>query len=85
VAHPGRGGCQKHLGPTGLAEPSTQTTQQFLGEAYLANGRLEEGQALWAGVSKEEGQPDIRVWWYDHIGKKELAAWMRQVAAQAPQ
>jgi putative inorganic carbon (HCO3(-)) transporter len=63
------------------AEPWCQTTQQLLGEAYLANGRLEEGRALWSGVSNEQSQLDIRVWWYGHIGEEERAKWMRQAAA----
>jgi len=74
----------QHLQVAYTAEPWNRTTQQLLGEAYLANGRLEEGRALWAGVSNEQAQLDIRVWWYGHIGEKERAAWMRQAAARPP-
>jgi O-antigen ligase len=70
-----------HLLAAQAAEPSSQTTRQLLGEAYLANGRLVEGRALWSGVSNEQGQLDIRVWWYGYIGEKERAEWMRQAAA----
>jgi hypothetical protein len=71
-----------HLQAAYAAEPWSQTTRQLLGEAYLANGRLEEGRALWAGVSNQEAQLDIRVWWYEHIGEQERAEWMRQAASQ---
>jgi tetratricopeptide (TPR) repeat protein len=71
-----------HLETAGAAEPGNQTTRQLLGEAYLANGRLDEGRALWRGVSNEQLQLDIRVWWYDYIGDKERAEWMRQAASQ---
>jgi len=75
------GAALGHLQAARAAEPSSQTTRQLLGEAYLANGRLAEGRALWAGVSNQEAQLDIRVWWYEHIGEKERAEWMRQAAA----
>jgi tetratricopeptide (TPR) repeat protein len=70
-----------HLQAAYAAEPSSNTTRQLLGEAYLANGQRQEGQMLWSGVSNEQGQLDIRVWWYDYIGEKERAEWMRWAAA----
>ena len=73
-----------HLEMAHAAEPGNQTTRELLGEAYLANGRLAEGRALWAMVSNEQGQLDNRVWWYDHIGEKERAKWMQQAATGAP-
>ncbi len=69
-----------HLEAAYAADPSCQTTRQLLGEAYLANGRREEGRALWAGLSNAQGQFEARIWWYGHIGEEERAAWMRQAA-----
>jgi len=73
-----------HLEAAYAAEPWSQTTRQLLGEACIANGRLEEGRALWHGVSNREGQLAIRAWWYGHIGEKERAEWMQQAAASRP-
>lgn len=72
----------RHLEAARAAEPRSEATQQLLGEAYLANGRLEEGQELWAGVSNDQRQLDLRVWWYQHIGDAQRAEWMAQAAAQ---
>jgi lipopolysaccharide biosynthesis regulator YciM len=77
------GAALGHLEAAYAAEPWCPTTQQLLGEAYLANGRLEEGRALWSGLSNEQSQLDIRVWWYGHIGEEERAEWVRQAAASA--
>lgn len=71
-----------HLQAARAAEPWNLTTQQLLGEAYLANGEQEVGRALWAGVSNEELQLELRAWWYDHIGEVERAAWMRWAAGR---
>ena len=62
------------------AEPNATTTRQLLGEALIVNGRLEEGQALWSDVKRDEGQLEARVYWYEHIGDVERAAWVRQAA-----
>jgi O-antigen ligase len=69
-----------HLEAAYAAEPWSHTTRQLLGEAYLANGRLEEGRALWDGLSNAQQQLDHRVWWYQYIGDTERAEWMRQAA-----
>ncbi len=69
-----------HLQAAYAAEPRSTTTRQLLGEACLANGERELGRSLWAGVSNEQKQLDIRVWWYEHIGDAERAEWMRRAA-----
>jgi tetratricopeptide (TPR) repeat protein len=74
--------AMEHLQAAYAAGASSQTTRQLLGEAYLANGHEEEGLALWASVSNKQAQLDIRVWWYEHIGDKERAEWMRWAASQ---
>jgi O-antigen ligase len=62
------------------AEPNATTTRQLLGEALIVNGRLEEGQALWSDIKRDEGQLEARVYWYEHIGDVERAAWVRLAA-----
>jgi hypothetical protein len=41
----------------------------------IVNGRQDEGQALWAGVSNERKQLEARVFW-----DTERAAWVWQAA-----
>jgi O-antigen ligase len=70
-----------HLEAAYATEPSVATTQQLFGEALIVNGRIEEGQALWSDLGREQGQLDIRIYWYEHIGDAERAAWVRQAAS----
>jgi hypothetical protein len=70
----------RHLEAAYAAEPWSVTTRQLLGEALIANGRVDEGRALWAGVNNAQGQLRIRVAWYKHIGETQRAAWMQQAA-----
>ena len=69
-----------HLKAAYAVEPASNTTRQLLGEAYLANGQREEGRVLWSGVRNDRQQLEIRAWWYEHIGEKERAEWMRWAA-----
>jgi hypothetical protein len=48
-------------------------TRQLLGEAYVVNGKVEEGAQLWAGVPNRQGQLSIRRFWYEHIGDESRA------------
>ena len=70
----------RHLEAAYAAEPESVTTRQLLGEALIVNGRLDEGRALWATVSNDQGQLDLRAFWYRHIGDAERAEWIRQAA-----
>jgi tetratricopeptide (TPR) repeat protein len=70
-----------HLRAAYAAEPHVTTTRQLLGEALIVNGRVEEGKALWADVNREQGQLDARIFWYEHIGDDERAAWIEQAAS----
>jgi hypothetical protein len=45
-----------HLQAAYAADPGSITARQLLGEALIANGRQDEGRALWAGVNNEQGQ-----------------------------
>jgi O-antigen ligase len=68
----------RYLEAARAVEGRSMTVQQLLGEALIVNGRLEEGQALWAGVSNEVGQLDRRFRWYRHIKDQERMEWIRQ-------
>lgn len=70
-----------HLEAAYRAEPNVLTTRQLLGEALIVNGRLEEGQALWSGVSNEQRQLELRVDWYRQVGDAQRAAWINQAAS----
>jgi tetratricopeptide (TPR) repeat protein len=69
-----------HLEAAYTAEPDVTTTRQLLGEALIVNGRIEEGQALWSDINREQGQLGARIFWYEHIGDAERAAWIQQAA-----
>lgn len=73
-----------HLQVAGRAEPRSPATQQLLGEAYLANGHLEEGRTLWSGASNNLRQLDLRVAWYRHIGDGQRATWLQQAIPGQP-
>jgi O-antigen ligase len=69
-----------HLEAAYAAEPGSEATRKLLGEAYLANGQLAQGKALWATVGNQAGELAARVFWYGYIGDKERQAWMKQAA-----
>jgi hypothetical protein len=69
-----------HLEAAYATQPGNRTTRQLYGEALIANGRLNEGKALWTDVYDEQGQLDARIFWYQHIGDQERAEWMKQAA-----
>ena len=71
-----------HLATAYDREPWSETTQQLYGEALIANGQVAEGQALWSQVAGGQNQLQGRIFWYEHIGDEERAAWMRQAAGQ---
>jgi predicted Zn-dependent protease len=70
----------RHLEAAYAAEPTSSTTQQLYGEALIVNGRVEEGRAVWAGVNDDQNQLAARVFWYQHIGDEQRAAWMEAAA-----
>lgn len=68
----------KYLEVAYKGTPGDNATRQLLGEAYIANGRLDEGAALWSGVNNGQSQLVLRAFWYEHIGDKERMEWMKQ-------
>lgn len=73
----------QHLDAAYEAEPWSPTTRQLYGEALIANGRVEEGAALWSTVGQDLGQLEARVYWYGSIDDAERAAWIEQAAEAA--
>jgi hypothetical protein len=71
----------QHLEAAYQVESQSVTTRQLYGEALIVNGRLEEGQALWARLGARQGQLKLRTFWYEHIGDTQRAAWIGQAAA----
>jgi hypothetical protein len=67
-----------HLEAAYTVEPENVTTRQLLGEALVANGRVDEGKALWSTVSNEQRQLEMRAFWYSYIGDTERELWVRQ-------
>jgi hypothetical protein len=72
----------EHLVVAYDAESASVTTRELYGEALLANGRLDQGQALWATLPNEQNQLAARVFWYEYIGDAERAKWMEEAAAR---
>ncbi|MBN1656848.1 MAG: O-antigen ligase family protein [Anaerolineae bacterium] len=70
----------EHLRVAYAAEPWSTTTRQLLGEALIVNGHQDEGEALWADVSNEQGQLAARLFWYGYIKDAEREAAVRQAA-----
>lgn len=47
--------------------PWDNATRQLLGEAYIVNGQVDDGAALWAGVNNAQDQLQIRAFWPHNI------------------
>jgi thioredoxin-like negative regulator of GroEL len=75
-------GALRHLEAAYASDPGNVATRQLLGEALIANGQLDQGRALWATVPNGQGQLAVRVFWYQHIGDAERAAWMQAAASR---
>jgi tetratricopeptide (TPR) repeat protein len=69
-----------HLLVAYSVEPGSEATRKLLGEAYLANGQLAQGTALWSTVANRTGELAARVFWYGYIGDEERQAWMMRAA-----
>ena len=72
-----------HLEAAYGAEPWSPTTRQLYGEALIANGRVEEGAALWSTVNQSQNQLGARVYWYGSLDDAQRAAWIEQAAEAA--
>lgn len=52
---------------------------QWLGEAYLVNGHLDDAMELWRSVDNGQGQLANRLFWYRYIGDEQRAFWAEEV------
>ena len=64
------------------ATPGDNATRQLLGEAFIANGRVDEGVALWQTVDRTQRRLEIRNWWYEYCEDETRAGWMNQAIQQ---
>jgi O-antigen ligase len=65
--------AQEHLVQALTFEQQTRATRQLLGEVYAVTGHPEQAAALWQDISVEEGQLEVRHWWYEYIGARHEA------------
>jgi hypothetical protein len=52
--------------------------RQLLGEALVVNGRVADGTALWQTVDNDQGQLELRRFWYRHIGDAQRLDWVEE-------
>ncbi|MCB0082897.1 MAG: O-antigen ligase family protein, partial [Caldilineaceae bacterium] len=65
--------------------PQQRATRQLLGEAKALLGDQAQAAALWDTVDLSQGQLDLRLWWYEHIGDKSEIQQFAQVMDQRRQ
>ena len=72
-------GARSHLEAAYAAAPGQRATRQLLGECYALAGETGQAAALWRTIDVNEGQLELRQWWYrEYLGERELAARMMQ-------
>jgi predicted Zn-dependent protease len=71
-----------HLEAAYAVAAGQRATRQLLGESYAIAGDVGRATALWRMVDLSQGQLSLRAWWYEHIGEKEHAGWVRQAAEE---
>jgi hypothetical protein len=59
------------------AAPGQRANRQLMGESYAISGQVEQAADLWRTIIMNSGQVDTRAWWYDHVGSKQKADWIR--------
>jgi len=62
----------RHLKVAYAQAPWDNATRIMLGEAYLANGRVDDGAAFWSLANNDQGQLDLRTAWYKNGEYAEL-------------
>lgn len=72
------GEALRYLQRAHASVPWDSATRQLYGEALIANGRVEEGAALWATVNNGQDQIAARLFWYEYIGDEERLAAMQR-------
>lgn len=67
-----------HLKLAHSGTPWDNASRQLLGEAYLVNGMVEEGRALWKSVNNRQDQLKAREFWYNYIEDNIRANFIRE-------
>jgi O-antigen ligase len=70
----------RHLEAAYTRTAWNDATGQLLGEAYLVNGRIEEGAALWSQTNNDQGQLDLRSAWYSEIDASDRFEVIKSIA-----
>jgi tetratricopeptide (TPR) repeat protein len=70
-----------HLQQAYRLAPWDNATRQWLGEAYIVNGRIPEGAALWQTVITNNGQLSHRLYWYGQLDDPQRLAWVQEAIA----
>ena len=72
--------ARQHLEAAYAAAPGQRATRQLLGELAAIAGNMTGAAALWRTVDMSQGQPALRIWWYEAIGEREKAERIRRMA-----
>ena len=72
--------ARHHLQAAYAAAPWQRATRQILGELDAIAGDTTAAAALWRTVDMSQGQPALRIWWYEAIGEREKAERIRRMA-----
>ncbi|MGB3715255.1 MAG: O-antigen ligase family protein [Candidatus Promineifilaceae bacterium] len=74
------GEAVRHLEAAYAQAPWDNATRQLLGEAYLVNGRVDDGVSLWSKTNNDQGQLQLRAGWYSYIDAREESDIVRATA-----
>ena len=67
-----------HLERAYALAPQQRINVYLLGEAYAVTGRVEEAVQLWKGINWNTSQLTLRQQWYEYLGDRQAAAWMKE-------
>lgn len=65
-----------HLETAYAGDPSP-TARALLAEALFVSGDRSRAQALWSTLPNDAGQLATRIWWYEHLGRQDVARAMQ--------
>ena len=74
--------AKTHLEAAYLQAPNHRATRQLLGEVYAVTGNPNEARLLWQTVDLDQGQLDLRVWWYNKNGTAQELRWLKEAAKE---
>ncbi|HQJ52678.1 MAG TPA: tetratricopeptide repeat protein, partial [Anaerolineae bacterium] len=65
-----------HLETAYAGDPSP-TARELLAEALFVSGDGSRARALWSTLPNDAGQLATRIWWYEHLGRQDVARAMQ--------